>query len=350
MVKYTSSQRCSTMPSPFNPVCLVVFLDADTLPCGLPFDEHLDAPSMARLAYQAYACTSPTEVLPRIAQAEVVVTNKVRLSAELLAQAPKLKRICVAAAGMDNVDLQAARSLGISVDNVPDYGSDSVAEHVMATLLALRRHLADYSTAARDGRWATSPHFCWHGPRILPVAGSVLGIVGRGRIGQATARLAHGLGMRVLFAQRPGRAAADDERPLDTLLAQCDALSLHVPLTPDTRGLIDTHRLALMKPDAVLINTGRGALLDPNALVAALRAGRLAGAAIDVLEVEPPPPDHPLLAPGIPNLFLTPHVAWASAQAQQRLASRLAELVAQHVRDRALSAAIRGQQARYDPN
>ncbi|MBI2732956.1 MAG: D-2-hydroxyacid dehydrogenase [Aquabacterium sp.] len=321
------------MHRPSTSACQVVFLDAGTLPCGLPFELYLDDALLGRLAYVAHERTLPSEVAERLAHAEVVVTNKVRLSAELLAQAPGLKRICIAAAGMDNVDLQAARALGITVHNVPDYGSDSVAEHVVATLLALRRHLADYSAAAQDGRWAASPHFCWHGPRILPVAGAVLGIVGRGRIGQATARLAQGLGMRVLFAQRPGRDAADDERPLDTLLAQCDALSLHVPLTPDTRGLIDARRLALMKPDAVLINTGRGALLDPHALVAALRAGRLAGAAIDVLEVEPPPPDHPLLAPDIPNLLLTPHVAWASAQAQQRLASRLAELVAQHLRE-----------------
>ncbi len=323
------------MPRPSAPVCQVVFLDAGTLPFGLPFDQHLDAQMLSRLAYVAHERTAPTEVAARIAQAEVVVTNKVRLSAELLAQAPRLKRICIAAAGMDNVDLQAARSLGITVHNVPDYGSDSVAEHVVATLLALRRHLAEYSAAALDGRWSASPHFCWHGPRILPVAGSTLGIVGRGRIGQATARLAQGLGMRVLFAQRPGREAADDERPLDTLLAQCDAISLHVPLTPDTRGLIDARRLALMKPDAVLINTGRGALVDPHALVAALRAQRLAGAAIDVLEVEPPPPGHPLLVPGTPNLLLTPHVAWASEQAQQRLASRLAEQVAQHLREEA---------------
>lgn len=322
------------MHRPSAPACQIVFLDAGTLPCGLPLEQYLDAPLLSRLAYQAHERTAPAEVAARIAQAEVVVTNKVRLTAELLTQAPRLQRICIAAAGMDNVDLQAARSLGITVHNVPDYGSDSVAEHVVATLLALRRHLAAYSAAATDGRWSASPHFCWHGPRIQPVGGSTLGIVGRGRIGQATARLAQGMGMRVLFAQRPGREPADDERPLDTLLAQCDAISLHVPLTPDTRGLIDARRLALMKPDAVLINTGRGALVDPHALVAALRAQRLAGAAIDVLEVEPPPPDHPLLAPGIPNLLLTPHVAWASEQAQQRLAACLAEQVAQHLRER----------------
>lgn len=307
--------------------CPVVFLDAGTLPCGLSFGADL----ASRVAYSAHDMTTAAEVHQRIAQAEVVVVNKVRLTREVLAQAPRLQRICIAAAGMDNVDLQAAAELGISVHNVPGYGSDAVAEHVMASLLALRRHLLEYSRAARDGRWSASPHFCWHGPRIQPVSGSTLGIVGRGAIGQATANFARGLGMRVLFAHRPGRDMAADERPLDALLTECDALSLHVPLTPETRGLMDARRLALMKPDAVLINTGRGALVDPAALAHALRTQQLAGAAIDVLEVEPPPPDHPLLAPDIPNLLLTPHVAWASETAQQRLADRLVALIAEHV-------------------
>jgi glycerate dehydrogenase len=318
--------------------CQVVFLDAGTLPYSLPFEQVLDAAALARLDYKAYLSTNPFEVPERIAQADVIVVNKVRLTAELLAQAPRLKRICIAAAGTDNVDLNAARSLGISVHNVPDYGSDAVAEHVITVLLAMRRHLIDYSSAATDGRWAASPHFCWHGPRIKPVVGSTMGIVGRGRIGQATARMAQGLGMKVLYAQRPGSDAAQDERPLDALLAECDAISLHVPLTPDTRGLIDARRLALMKPDALLINTGRGALIDAPALIEALKAQRIGGAAIDVLDVEPPPPSHPLLAADIPNLLLTPHVAWASEAAQQRLASRLAELVAQQVMQSAMQA------------
>lgn len=321
--------------------CRIVFLDAGTLPCGLPFTPEL----LARIDYQAHERTLPDEVAARIAAAQIVVTNKVRLNAGHMAQTPTLKRICIAAAGMDNVDLQAARERGIDVFNVPDYGSDAVAEHVMATLLALRRHLAEYSRAAVDGRWTASPHFCWHGPRILPVGGSTLGIVGRGRIGQATARLAQGLGMRVLFAQREGRPTAEDERPLDDLLAQCDAISLHVPLTPETRNLMDARRLGLMKPEAVLVNTGRGALLDAPALVQALREGRLAGAAIDVLETEPPPPSHPLLAPDIPNLLLTPHVAWASEAAQQRLASSLVARIAEHVAQREVPAQSQARQS-----
>lgn len=316
--------------------CRVVFLDAGTLPCGLPFDDPMVPDALrARLDYQAYPTTRPDEVAGRIRDAAIVVVNKVRLGADAMDAAPGLRCICIAAAGMDNVDLEAARQRGIAVHNVPDYGSDAVAEHVVAALLALRRHLAEYGAASRDGRWSASPHFCWHGPRILPVVGSTLGIVGRGRIGQAAARMARGLGAEVLFAHRPGRPLADDERPLDVLLAACDAISLHVPLTPETRGLMDARRLALMQPHAVLINTGRGALVDAPALAAALRAGRLAGAAIDVLETEPPPPDHPLLAPGIPNLLLTPHVAWASEAAQRRLAQRLVERIAAHLEARA---------------
>lgn len=313
--------------------CHVVFLDAGTLPCGLPFEarwreQGQDAEALsARLGYTAHERTPPAEVAARIRDAGIVVVNKVRIDGAAMDQAPHLRCICVAAAGTDNVDLAAARERGIAVHNVPDYGSDSVAEHVIATLLALRRHLIDHDQASRDGRWRASPHFCWHGPRILPVAGSLLGIVGRGRIGQATARFAQGLGMRVLFAERPGRPPAADDRPLDTLLAECDAISLHVPLTPDTRRLMDARRLALMPAHAVLVNTGRGALVDPHALADALRAGRLAGAAIDVLEVEPPPADHPLLAEGIPNLLLTPHVAWASEVAQHRLASLLVDRI-----------------------
>lgn len=305
----------------------VVFLDADTLPLGTLLHEAL----AERIDYQAFDHTAPDEVLARLAGARVAIVNKVRLTAELLAQLPDLKRICVAAAGTDNVDLAAAKALRIEVFNVPDYGSDSVAEHVVATLLALRRQLFAYAEAARDGRWSASAHFCWHGPRIRDVGGSVMGVVGRGRIGEATARLARGLGMRVVFAARAGRAVAADELPLDELLAQADAVSLHLPLTPDTRGLIDAQRLALMKPTALLINTGRGALVDGPALVAALRAERLAGAAIDVLDVEPPPASHPLLAPGIPNLLLTPHSAWASESAQRRLAERLVVLVVDEV-------------------
>ncbi len=311
--------------------CRVVFLDAGTLPCPLPF-EQVFGPGWARqVDYWPFDRTAPHEVAERIAEAQVVIVNKVRLDAALLQGAAHLQRICVAASGTDNIDRLAAQALGMSVHNVPDYGSESVAEHAITTLMALRRHLITHAKAAVDGHWSNSPHFCWHGPKIRNVGGSLLGIVGRGRIGEATATLARGLGMRVLFAERPGRAAAADELPLDELLTQADAISLHLPLNDETRGLINADRLALMPKHAVLINTGRGAVVEAQALVDALRAGRIEGAAIDVLDVEPPPPTHVLLATDIPNLLLTPHTAWASETAQHKLAERLVTLVQGHL-------------------
>jgi glycerate dehydrogenase len=298
----------------------VVFLDAATLPRALSFRHPA-------IEYIAYPATDPDGVAERIRDASVVITNKVRLSATHLQAATALRLVAVAAAGTDNIDLEAAAALGVQVENVPDYGADSVAEHVIATLFALRRNIVTYAAAAKDGRWSASPHFCWTGPRIRDVGGSLFGVVGRGRIGEAAARLARGLGMEVVFAQAPGQACRDDELPLTELLACADVLTLHVPLTGATRGLIGRSALESMKSDAVLINTGRGALVDPAALAWALRHGLIAGAAIDVLEVEPPPPDHPLFAADIPGLLCTPHVAWASDGAQARLAARLEELV-----------------------
>lgn len=299
----------------------VVFLDAATLPTGLRFGHPA-------IDYTAYPSTAPALVAERIRDAMVVITNKVRMDAAQLRAANQLRLVAVAAAGTDNIDRAAAAELGIAVANVPDYGSDSVAEHVIATLFALRRQIVTYAAAAVDGRWSASEHFCWTGPRIRDLGGSVFGVVGRGRIGEAAARLARGLGMQVLFAQAPGKPRREDELPLDELLERVDALTLHVPLTPATRGMIGREALARMKPDAVIVNTGRGALVDAGALVEALRLGHIGGAALDVLDVEPPPADHPLLARDLPNLLVTPHVAWASEHAQACLPQRLEELVA----------------------
>lgn len=299
----------------------VVFLDSATLPRSLQFDSP-------DIEYVAFESTRPDQVADRIAGATVVITNKVRLSAQNFADTNSLRLVAVAAAGTDNIDLEAAARHGVRVANVPDYGSFSVAEHVIATLFALRRNVVKYAQAAVDGRWSASPHFCWTGPRISDLGGSTFGVVGRGRIGEASAKLARGLGMEVIFAQTPDQPCRDDEMPLADLLKRSDAVTLHVPLTPESRHMIDRTALATMKPSAVIINTGRGALVDPADLIEALRAGTIAGAAIDVLETEPPAPDHPLLARDIPNLLLTPHVAWASEKAQATLASKLESLVA----------------------
>lgn len=233
------------------------FLDASTLPRGLAF------PPSADVEYLAFESTAPEEVGRRIATATVVITNKVRLGREHLQGASHLKLVAVAAAGSDNIDFDAAKSLGIEIRNVPDYGSDSVAEHAIATLFALRRQLFVYAGAALDGRWQASPHFCWTGLSIRDVGGTVFGVVGRGRIGEAAAKLARGVGMRVLFAQTPGGECKDDELPFDELLAQSDALTLHVPLTPNTKGMLGERTLALMKRDAVRCPIPSGAL-DPS--------------------------------------------------------------------------------------
>ena len=297
----------------------IVFLDAASMAKPLEFPDTV--------TYRPYSSTQPGEVAERIRDAQVVIVNKVRIDSAAMDAAPQLRLICVAAAGTDNVDIAAATARGIAVRNAPDYGSYSVAEHVIATMFALRRHLPTYQQAALDGRWSSSEHFCWHGPVIGDVGGSVMGIVGRGRIGEATATLARGLGMTVRFATTPGHDLASDELALDDLLAQADVVSLHIPLTEQTRGLIGAKRLRLMKPTAILVNTARGALVEAGALLDALGGNRLGGAAIDVLDVEPPPTTHPLLRERLPNLLVTPHVAWASASAQARLAGMVQQAV-----------------------
>jgi glycerate dehydrogenase len=309
----------------------IVFLDRDTFAPGIEFA----AARLGACTWQDHGQTAAGQVVERLRDADVAITNKVRLPGEALAQLPRLRLIATAATGVDNIDTAAARSRDIGVCNVRGYAESSVPEHVFALLFALRRNLFGYRRAARDGRWSRSPFFCLHDYPIEDLAGSTLGIIGGGTLGQAVARLATAFGMRVLVAgqrdttPRPGRVA------LEELLRESDAVTLHVPLTPATRHLIGTAELALMKPGAVLINTARGGVVDETALLAALQSGQLAGAALDVLGVEPPPADHPLLIADLPNLIITPHVAWASRQAQQRLADEVIENIAAFLRGEA---------------
>lgn len=271
---------------------------------------------------------TPEEVTAeRIAGAAVVVTNKVPLTQAVLQGASALKLICIAATGTNNVDLAAATRHGITVCNVRGYGTPAVAQHVFALTLALSTRLLDYQHAVRLGRWQQSPQFCLLDYPIRELAGKRLGIVGYGELGRAVARLGEAFGMKLLLAQRPGAQPSGKlwgRLPLQELLPQVDVLSLHSPLTPETRGLIGARELALMKPDALLINTARGGIVDEQALADALRAGRLGGAGVDVLSEEPPVRGNPLLAPDIPNLIVTPHVAWASREARQRLLDQVA--------------------------
>src|SRR5699024_6783433 len=241
--------------------------------------------------------THASDTAARIADASVIVTNKVVLDTDLLAAATQLELVCIAATGTDNVDLDAAAVRGIAVTNVRDYATPAVAQHVFALILAQATRWHDYAAGVRRGDWSRSPFFCRLDHPIEELAGATLGIIGYGTLGRRVAQLARCFDMRVLVAER---AAADTVRPgrspLAQVLAQADYLSLHCPLTDATHHLIDADALAAMQPSACLINTARGPIVDETALAAALRSGAIAGAALDVLSVEPPPADHPLLA------------------------------------------------------
>lgn len=272
-----------------------------------------------------YAETAPSQILERLRDAEVVLISELHLSAEILQQLPNLKLILLAATGTNAVDLPAARRLGITVCNCRGYGSHSVAQHTLALLLALTNHVARYHQLVRSGRWSDSTRFCLTDYPLSGLNGRQLVIAGQGELGNKVAEMARVFGLTVRFAALPGRSDSADKLPLDSLLPQADILSLHCPLTPETAGMINAQRLALMKPGALLINTARGGLLDEAALAAALRAGKLGGAALDVLSQEPPPRDHPLLASDIPNLLITPHIAWGTTEARQMAVQQLIE-------------------------
>jgi glycerate dehydrogenase len=266
--------------------------------------------------------TGPGELAERIDGASIVITNKLVLDADVMSRAGDLELICLAATGTDNVDLEAAGALGIGVCNIEGYCTASVAQHVFAMLLSLTRSLAGYQALVHEGAWRSSPQFCLLDRPVRELTGLTLGIVGLGELGRAVATLGKAFGMRLLVAERPGGEPEGRSRsarvPLDELLRRSDVVSLHCPLTADTRGLIGQRALRLMKPGAILINTARGAIVDSGALAAALREGRIGGAGIDVLPEEPPFAGDPLLDPAIPNLILTPHVAWAARESRQR--------------------------------
>jgi glycerate dehydrogenase len=291
----------------------IVFLDRATLAVplrtpGFPHD------------YREYAATTAEQAAERLAGATIVVINKVPLRAATLSQLPDLKLIALAATGSDCVDKDYCRGHGITVCNIRDYATDSVPEHVLALIFALRRSLVAYDRDLRRGKWQTIDQFCYFDHPIRGIAGSVLGIVGYGALGRALADRARALGMEVIATGgKPGPGLVE----LDELLRRSDIVSLHCPLTDATRGIINARSLALMKPDAILINTARGGLVDETALAEALRKGTIGGAGIDVLSEEPPRNGNILLDLDLPNLIVTPHIAWASEPAQERLAEQL---------------------------
>jgi glycerate dehydrogenase len=298
-----------------------VFLDFDTVSTGDVDTASLDG---SGVEFTYHGATSARELAGRIGDCEVVVTNKLRLGAAEFEAASSLRLVCLVATGTDNVDLDAAAERGIGVCNIERYCTPSVVQHVFALILALNHHLLDYRRRLRAGAWQESEQFCVLEFRIHELVGRTMGIVGLGELGAGVARLAEALGMQVVVARRPGRAPDPGRVSLDELLAQSDIVSLHCPLNSKTRGLIGARELARMKPDALLINTARGALVDGAALADALRGGRLGGAGIDVLPAEPPVDGDPLLAEDIPNLIVTPHVAWAAVEARQRAVDEVA--------------------------
>jgi glycerate dehydrogenase len=303
-----------------------VFLDFGTVSSG-----DLDTGPLERVVpgIVIHDQTAPADVPAHVAGFEAVFTNKSVIDRATIAANPQLRLVVLTATGVDNVDLAAAGEQGVAVCNLRDYCTPSVVQHVFAMLLALTHRLADYGALVASGRWQQAGQFSVFPYPIRELQGRVFGIVGFGALGRATAEVARAFGMRVEVANRPGGAAVAGRRDLDDLLPGLDVLSLHCPLTDATRGLISRERLARMKPDAVLINTARGALVDTKALAEALNTQRLGGAGIDVLEREPPPADHPLLDRSIPNLIITPHIAWAARESRQRCLDELARNVAE---------------------
>ncbi len=272
--------------------------------------------------------TPPELVVARARDAQIVLTNKAVLDAQAIESLPKLQYIGVLATGYNIVDVGAARRRGIPVCNVPEYGTASVAQATFALLLELTNHVGHHAQTVRHGRWSASPDFCYWDTPLVELAGLTLGIVGLGRIGRAVARIGQAFGMEV---QAFDCAVAEGAVPgvrmvsLETLFATSDVVTLHCPLTAENRGMVHAARLAQMKPGAMLLNTARGGLVVEADLARALEAGRLAGAGLDVLSVEPPPPDHPLLR--APNCIITPHVAWATRAARARLIQAAADNV-----------------------
>ncbi len=297
----------------------IVFLERNT------FNVEFRRPEFAH-EWIEYEETDPSEVVDRLRDATIVICNKLSLREDVLAQLPGLRLIAVAATGTDNVDLDYCRTHNIAVCNTRGYAVNSLPEHALMLMLALRRNLVAYRDDVKAGRWHKAQKFCLLDHPIGDLRGTVLGIVGFGTLGQAMGQLGHAIGMEVVVAERKSATSIRaGRRSFAEVLQLSDVLSLHCPLTEETKNLIGVEELTRMKDDALLINTARGGLIDDHALLDALKAERLGGAGIDVLRVEPPRDGNPLLDANLPNLLVTPHNAWASRQAMQKLADQLVE-------------------------
>ena len=296
-----------------------VFLDADTL----GNDVDLSPIEAVTGEMVKHPRTSPEQVQERIRGFDTVLVNKVVLSREHFEACPELKTVAVVATGLNNIDKDAAKDYSVTVMNVTNYGRSTVAQHTMALILALATRLVDYDKDVRAGRWGQSSMFCLMDHPIMELEGRTLGVVGYGDLGQGVVERAKAFGMNIVLGARPGQATGEVDGypriPLDELLPKVDVLSLHCLLTDDTRNMIGARELKMMKKEALLINTSRGGLVDEQALADALRAGTIGGAGFDVLTEEPPRNGNALLADDIPNLIVTPHSAWASREARQRI-------------------------------
>lgn len=293
-----------------------VFLDVASIDRG---DLDLSVLMNTGLDWTLHDATKPGETTVRVENAEVIVSNKVVLDRSILAKPQSLRLVCIAATGTNNIDLDAARELNIAVTNVTGYATSAVVQHVFGLILALATHLPDYQKLIKARRWQQSDQFCLLDFPIWELQGKTLGIVGYGEMGRAVAPVAKAFGMKVLVSQRPTGTEKAGRVPFDELLSNVDVLSLHCPLTESTHHLIGARELAMMKPTALLINTARGGIVNEQALAEALKAGQISGAGVDVLSNEPPNQGNPLLDPSIPNLIVTPHIAWASLETRQRL-------------------------------
>lgn len=276
--------------------------------------------------------TPADKIVERAADADIVLTNKVPFSADTLRQLPRLRFICVLATGYNIIDTEAAARQGVVVANIPAYSTMSVAQMAFAHILNITNHVASYAREVADGKWTNCPDFCFWDSALTELAGKTMGIVGLGNTGMATARIAVAMGMKVVAMTSKSADTLPEgitPAPLDDVLASADVVSLHCPLTPSTRHLINAASIAKMKPSAILINTGRGPLVDEQAVADALNGGRLAAFGADVLSQEPPRGDNPLLS--VRNCFLTPHIAWATLEARTRLMSTATENVRQFI-------------------
>ena len=297
----------------------IVFLDRNSLIADMR------VPSFAH-DWVDFEQTRPEDVVARLQDASIVITNKVKLPGELLAQTPGVKMVAVAATGTDNVDLAYCREHGIVVANIRGYAVDTVPEHAFMMMLALRRNLIGWREDVHAGLWQQADQFCLFTRPVNDLHGSTLGLVGYGSLGRGMQKLAEAFGMKVLVAEHKTAATPrEGYTPFDTVLREADVISLHTPLTADTRHMISAREFGLMKPSALLINTARGNLVDEAALIEALQSGRIGGAGFDVLAVEPPREGNPLLDLDLPNFILTPHVAWSSREAMQTLADQLVD-------------------------